>query len=57
MEELNLPISKDFPESNRWLPMNEYIKFINFMAANFSRWKGTKKDEINMHVNIPFRIK
>lgn len=52
---LKLPIGK-FPEQDRWLSMDDYIKFINFTSTYFRR-KRTKKYELAMRVNVPFSIK
>lgn len=55
MKKLKLPILKNAPENNKWLSMDEYIKFLNFNAELFGR-KGAKKTEDDMPVNVPFRI-
>lgn len=52
---LNLPVGK-FPEHDRWLSMDDYIKFINFTSTYFRR-KKAKKDDLAMRVNVPFSIK
>ncbi|MCX5686180.1 MAG: hypothetical protein NTW09_01770 [Candidatus Omnitrophica bacterium] len=52
---LKLPVGK-FPEHDKWLSMDDYIKFINFTSTYFRR-KRTKKDELAMRVNVPFSIK
>jgi hypothetical protein len=57
MKKINLPTTKNFPAQNRWLSMNEYIKFINFAAAHFPKQKNSKTNEIKMLVNVPFSIK
>ena len=57
MKKLKLPLITNFPEQNKWLSMNEYIKFINFNATNFQKRKNNKKFEINMHTGAPFLIK
>jgi hypothetical protein len=57
MEKLKLPIIADFPAQDRWLSMDEYIKFVNFISAHFRKTKNVKKNEIDMRVNVPFSIK
>lgn len=54
---MKLPVSDKFPEQDRWLPMDEYIKFVNFCAKYFPRNKVSKADEMAMRVNVPFTIK
>lgn len=57
MKKLKLPVIDNFPERRKWLPMNEYIDFINFNFENFQRKKNAKRYELNMLVNVPFSIK
>ena len=57
MERLKLPIIRNLPEQNRWLSMDEYIKFVNFNLKYFRRKKGVKRDEREMRVNVPFLIR
>jgi len=57
MEKLKLPISKDFPEANGWLSMDDYIEFVNFNSKYFRPGKRTKKDKLYMPVNVPFSLK
>lgn len=55
-EKLNLPVGK-FPEQDRWLSMDDYVRFINFCHTYFPPKKQSKKDELTMRVNVPFSIK
>ncbi|MDD3905206.1 MAG: hypothetical protein PHS46_01590 [Candidatus Omnitrophica bacterium] len=55
-DELRLPVGK-FPEKNGWLPMAEYVEFVNFCANNFPVSKVSAKEEVAMHVNVPFSLK
>lgn len=57
MKKLKLPISDKFPEQDRWLPMDEYIRFVNFCAKYFPRNRQSPADELAMRVNVPFSIK
>ncbi len=57
MKKLNLPIIADFPGQDKWLSMNEYIRFVNFTATHFRKRKRSKKNEMNMRVTVPFLIK
>ena len=54
---MKLPIIANFPERDKWLSMDEYIRFLNFTAAHFRKRKHNKINEINMLVNVPFSIK
>lgn len=49
--------SGKFPEQNRWLSMDDYVRFVNFNLQCFGKRKISKKDELAMHVNVPFSIK
>lgn len=55
MKKLKLPVINNFPEENKWLSMDEYIEFVNFIANNFPRDK--KRDDADMRVDVPFSIK
>lgn len=59
MEKLKLPVMCGIPENNKWLSMDEYIKFVNFNAKCFRKYRirNRKTDEMAMHVNVPFSIK
>ena len=57
MKKLKLPIFGNIPESNKWLSMDDYIEFVNFNLKYFKRNKSIKRDELAMHVNVPFLIK
>lgn len=56
-KKMNLPVSGKFPDQDRWLTMDEYIKFVNFCAINFPRKKMSKNEWFAMHRGIPFSIK
>ena len=57
VKKIKLPIITDFPERDKWLSMDEYIRFLDFTAAHFRQRKHNKINEINMLVNVPFSIK
>ena len=57
MEDMKLPMSDKFPESNRWLSMEEYFKFVNFILKSFPRQKMTKKEWVAMHSGARFSLK
>jgi len=54
---MNLPVSGKFPDQDRWLTMDEYIKFVNFCANHFPRNKTSKREWLAMHAGIPFSMK
>lgn len=56
MKKLKLPIIRNPPENYKWLPMDEYIKFVNFNFRYF-RKKNTKSSKADMRANVPFSIK
>jgi len=57
MKKLKLPVIGDFPDRFKWLPMNEYIKFVNFNSRYFRKNKGAEKGLADMRVNVPFSVK
>lgn len=57
MKKLKLPVTDKDAGQDRWLSMNDYIKFVNFNLRCFGKRKISKRDEIAMHVNAPFLIK
>lgn len=57
MKKLKLPITDKHVEQDRYLSMNEYVAFVNFNLRYFRKEKIAKKDELAMHVNVPFSIK
>lgn len=57
MKKMKLPIIANFPGQDKWLPMDEYIKFVNFFSTHLRKRKINKKNEINMRANVPFSIK
>jgi len=56
MKKLKLPIIGDLPERNKWLSMDEYIRFVNFNLKIRGR-ETAKRDETAMRVNVPFSIR
>lgn len=57
MKKLKLPVTDNDAGQDRWLSMNDYIKFVNFNLRCFGKRKISKRDDIAMHVNAPFLIK
>ena len=57
VKKIKLPMLNKFPEQNRWLSMDEYIKFVNFNLKYFIKNKNVKRDELAMRVNVPFSIR
>jgi len=56
MKKLKLPVLDKFPEQDKWLSMDEYIRFVNFCAKYFPRNRPSRADEIAMRVNVPFSL-
>lgn len=57
IKKLKLPVSGRFPTQNKWLSMDDYVKFVNFCASHFPRARMTKKEWLAMHAGVPFSIK
>jgi len=57
MKKIKLPTTAGFPEQEKWLQMEEYIRFINFSAAHFRKIQKNKRHGMNMLVDVPFSIK
>lgn len=45
-----------FPGRDKWLSMDEYIKFVNFNARYFRKDKASKAEKLAMRVDVPFSI-
>lgn len=57
MKKLILPSSGKNVEQDRCLSMNDYIRFVDFNLRCFGKARIAKKDELAMHVNVPFSIR
>lgn len=57
MKKIKLPTIAGFPERGKWLPMDEYIRFVNFSAAHLRKVQKNKRYGMNMLVDVPFSIK
>jgi len=56
-KKFKLQVPDKFPSQDKWLSMDEYIRFVNFCANHFPINKVSVADEITMRVNVPFSIK
>lgn len=57
LRDLKLPIIKKSLPENPPLGMDDYLKFVMFNLKHFPPPKLSKKAEMALRVNIPFRIK
>ncbi|MFH1692030.1 MAG: hypothetical protein ABIC68_05635 [Candidatus Omnitrophota bacterium] len=57
MRKLKLPNMVDIPFEDKWLSMEEYIEFINFTSTHLKKARKSKKDEVEMRINVAFSIK
>lgn len=57
MKKLKLSVTDKGAGQDRYLSMNDYIRFVNFNLKCFGKTKITKRDEIAMRVSVPFSIK
>lgn len=57
MKELNLPIIKGAPPATKWLPMDDYLKFI-ILNLKYTLDKKTIRRRKKLEaVNVPFSLK
>lgn len=57
MEDLDLPIIKGKGLQKKWLPMNDYLKFVEFNLKYTVNIKAVRRWKKELTVNVPFSIK
>ena len=57
MEKLNLPIIKGPIPDAKWLPMDDYLKFVNFHLKYTFNKKANRIWKKMLGVNVPFSLK
>lgn len=57
MEKLNFPVIREPVPDAKWLPMDDYFKFVNFnLKYTFDR-KNYRKWKKRLAVTVPFVLK
>mgnify|MGYP001591156425 CR=1 FL=1 len=57
MEKMKLPIIRDIPVKEKWLLMDDYLKFVIFNLRYTSDRKASRAWKKIQGVNVPFVLK
>jgi len=57
MEKIKLPVVRNIPTRDKWLSMDDYLKFVIFNLRYTSDRKTGRKWKRLLGVNVPFVLK
>ena len=57
MEKMKLPVVRNIPIKDKWLSMDDYLKFVIFNLRYTSDGKTGRKWKRLLGINVPFVLK
>ena len=57
MEKMKLPVVRNIPTKDKWLSMDDYLKFVIFNLRYTSDGKTGRKWKRLLGINVPFVLK